>query len=87
MTAVEALAYRTYWGLELQEKGWTRGAGMEAQLKAMKLGALSKRALASGATAEELEAAQDEDEPKAAVIALILRYEVDPSEALRGGLS
>ena len=60
---------------------------MEAQLKAMKLGALSKRALASGATAEELEAAQDEDEPKAAVIALILRYEVDPSEALRGELS
>ena len=60
---------------------------MEAELKAMKLGALSKRALASGATAAELEAAQDEDAPKAAVIALILRYEVDPTETLRGELS
>eukprot|EP01043_Picozoa_sp_COSAG02_P022650 COSAG02_NODE_1184_length_14008_cov_44.301963_1_plen_678_part_00 len=65
----------------------SRGAGMEAELRTLKLGALSKRALASGATAEELETAQDEDEPKAAVIALILRYEVAPSEALRGELS
>ena len=60
---------------------------MEAELRAMKLGALSKRAVAAGATPEELEAAQDADDPKAAVIALVLRHEIDPAEALRQELS
>lgn len=47
----------------------------------MKLGALSKRAVAVGVPAEELEAAQDEDSPKAAVMALILAR--DPTNQLR----
>ncbi len=48
---------------------------MDAELKvlsAMRLGALSQRAIAVGATPEELAAAQDADDPKPAVIALIM---------------
>jgi len=45
------------------------------ELQAMKLGALSKRAKQAGVAVERLEEAQDEEEPKAAVIALILAKE------------
>ena len=38
--------------------------GLEEELRGMKLGALSKRARQAGVTAEQLEDAQDEDEPK-----------------------
>ena len=48
---------------------------LEEELQAMKLGALSKRAKQAGVAVERLEEAQDEGEPKAAVIALILAKE------------
>ena len=48
---------------------------LEEELQAMKLGALSKRAKQAGVAVERLEEAQDEEEPKAAVIALILAKE------------
>ena len=48
---------------------------LEGELQAMKLGALSKRAKQAGVPVERLEEAQDDDEPKAAVIALILARE------------
>ena len=56
--------------------------GLEEELRGMKLGALSKRARQAGVTAEQLEDAQDEDEPKTAVINLILAKE-DPTIAIR----
>ena len=49
--------------------------GLEEELRGMKLGALSKRAKQDGVSVERLEEAQDDDEPKAAVIALILAKE------------
>ena len=48
---------------------------MDAELKVlstMRLGALSQRATAVGATPQELTAAQDSDDPKTSVIALIM---------------
>ena len=48
------------------------------ELAGLKPGALSKRAVAAGATAEALEQAQDDDEPKAALIDLILRLQTIP---------
>ena len=55
---------------------------MEAELRGLKLGALSKRARAAGATHDELDEAQDADDPKAAVITLILQH-ADPDRQLR----
>lgn len=63
------------------------------ELGTLKLGALSKRALIDGATDAQLEAAQDdEDDPKAALIALIIGLQAGPLraelQALKlGGLS
>lgn len=49
------------------------------EIRAMKPSARKKRALAAGATEEEVEDAGDEDDPVAAYVALISRYEQPPS--------
>eukprot|EP01047_Picozoa_sp_COSAG01_P120848 COSAG01_NODE_49608_length_370_cov_11.937269_1_plen_56_part_01 len=54
-------------------------AALAAELGALKMGALSRRATAVGVDEDALEAAVD-DADKAALIALIVAKEVDPAE-------
>jgi hypothetical protein len=60
-------------------------AALAAELSALKMGALSRRAVEAGVDADALEAAQDEGD-RAAIIALIVAREVDPVEELRAEL-
>jgi hypothetical protein len=61
-------------------------SALEVELAGMRLGALSTRARTAGATPQEIEAAQDDDDSKRALIKLVLAKEVDPAEVLRGQL-
>ena len=61
-------------------------AALTAELSALKMGALSKRAVAAGVDGDALAAAQDEGDT-AAVVALIVAKEVDPVQELRSELS
>eukprot|EP01045_Picozoa_sp_COSAG04_P006490 COSAG04_NODE_320_length_16877_cov_26.485401_1_plen_4766_part_00 len=63
-----------------------RGQALRAELDSAKPSELRKRAAAAGATEEEIDEADDVDDPKAALIALVLEREGargDPMEALR----
>ena len=64
---------------------WRMSAALAAELGALKMGALSRRATAAGVDEDALEAAVD-DADKAALIALIVAKEVDPAEELRAEL-
>jgi hypothetical protein len=61
-------------------------AALTAELSALKMGALSKRAVDAGVDGDALAAAQDEGDT-AAVVALIVAKEVDPAQELRSELS
>eukprot|EP01047_Picozoa_sp_COSAG01_P028404 COSAG01_NODE_1906_length_8932_cov_6.105263_7_plen_1049_part_00 len=62
---------------------------LRAELSELRLGALSKRAREAGASEEQVMAAQDTDEPKESLIALILELAApaDPLVALRAELA
>ena len=62
---------------------------LRAELVGMKLGALKKRARETGVTPEQLDDADDEDDPKQAVVELILEAApgVDAGAALRAELA
>jgi hypothetical protein len=53
--------------------GVDAGAALRAELAEMKMGALKKRAREAGVTPEQLDDADDADDPKEAVMELIVR--------------
>ena len=57
--------------------------GVREELRALKLGGLSRRCRQSGISDEELEELQDQDEPKIALIRWIVAHEADPMEEVR----
>eukprot|EP01047_Picozoa_sp_COSAG01_P073465 COSAG01_NODE_11991_length_1820_cov_281.757118_2_plen_470_part_01 len=72
-------------GVSVGPPPWRMSAALAAELGALKMGALSRRATAAGVDEDALEAAVD-DADKAALIALIVAKEVDPAEELRAEL-
>eukprot|EP01049_Picozoa_sp_SAG25_P015220 SAG25_NODE_3008_length_1270_cov_2.114432_1_plen_253_part_10 len=68
-----------------QRRGMSAAAALTAELGALKIWALSRRATAAGVDEGALEAAVDEGD-RAAIIALIVAREVDPAEELRAEL-
>jgi hypothetical protein len=53
---------------------------LETELRALKLGALSRRAKEAGATADEVELMQDEGDPRGALIAFIVAQQDDGAD-------
>ena len=63
----------------------TSNTALSAELETMRPGARRKRAVAAGATEEEVEEADDATDPAAAVSALVVKYELpQPDEQAAG---
>lgn len=63
--------------LDEARKGATQRA-LKAELQQLKMPELRKRAVAAGASSDAIEAARDDDEPKEAIIALVLAQSAQP---------
>ena len=67
-----------------------QATALRTELQQLRPSVLKKRAKAAGATEEEIEAAEDADDAKAATVALVVSYEQaaeDPAVALREELA